>query len=75
MSIIFDSYCMNLYGRQLFRYNDIKTWKNCIFIEYNQLVKYGDHHLDLIAMYCIALTAVIIENIMDKRCVKFILIL
>ena len=37
LSRLFDSYCMNLYGSQLFRYNDIKsmellyvTWRKSI---------------------------------------------
>ena len=70
---LFDSYCMNLYGSQLFRYNDIKSmellyvtwiksirkiWKISPRSHCNLL-----HHIN---------SCDPIDNIMEKRCIQFI---
>ena len=73
LSRLFDSYCMNLYGSQLFRYNDIKsmellyvTWRKSI----RKIWKISPrshcnllHHIN---------SCDSIDNIMEKRCIKFI---
>ena len=73
LSRLFDSYCMNLYGSQLFRYNDIKsmellyvTWRKSI----RKIWKISPrshcnllHHIN---------SCDPIDNIMEKRCIKFI---
>ena len=55
LSGLFDSYCMNLYGSQLFRYNDIKTWNYYMLHGENQLGKYGKYNLYLNVIYYITL--------------------
>ena len=50
---------MNLYGSQIWRYNDIKKTLNyCMLLGENQLEIYGKYHIDLIAILYIALIAV-----------------
>ena len=44
LSRLFDSYCMNLYGSQLFRYNDMKSMDITMLHGENQLGKYGKYH-------------------------------
>ena len=51
---------MNLYGSQLFRYNDIKSLELLFMLPgENQLGKYGKYHPDLIVIDYITLIVVI----------------
>ena len=67
---LFDSYCMNLYGSKLFRYNDIKsmellyvTWRKSIRKIWNISPR---SHCNL--LYHIN-SCDPIDNIMEKRCI------
>ena len=73
LSRLFDSYCMNLYGSQIFRYNDIQsmellyvTWRKSI----RKIWKISPrshcnllHHIN---------SCDPIDNIIEKRCIKCI---
>ena len=69
-SRLFDSYCMNLYGSQLFRYNDIKSMELLYVIWRKSIRKISPrfhcnllHHIN---------SCDPIDNIMEKRCIQFI---
>ena len=73
LSRLFDSYCMNLYGSQLFRYNDIKsmellyvTWRKSIRKIWKISPRSHCNLLHHINSYDP------IDNIMEKRCIQFI---
>ena len=60
LSRLFDSNCMNLYGRQLFRYNDIYTNMELLYVTWRESIsKIWKYHLDIIVIYYITLTVVI----------------
>ena len=73
LSRLFTSYCMNMYGSQLFRYNDRKTidllyvaWRKSI----RKIWKISPR------THCSLLSHINncdpIENVMERRCIKFI---
>ena len=59
LSRLFDSYCMNLHGSQLFRYNDIKSMELLYVTWRKSIRKIWKYHLDLIVIYYITLIVVI----------------
>ena len=70
LSKSFDSYCMNLYRSQFFRYNDIKSME-LLYVTWRKSIRKLSprshcnllHHIN---------SCDPIDNIMEKRCIKFI---
>ena len=71
LSRLFDCYCMNLYGSQLFRYNDIKSME-LLYVNWRKSIRKiwkisPRSHYNLHNINCCDP----IDNIMEKRCRTF----
>ena len=70
LSRLFDSYCMNVYGSQLFRYNDIKSM-DLLYVTWRKSIRKISPRSHCNLLHPIN-SCDPIDNILEKRCIQFI---
>ena len=72
LSTLFQTYCMNLYGSQMWRYNDKTSrsfytcWRKAIRRLYN--IPYRTHHI----LVHHIINSYPIDVVLEKRCIKYV---
>ena len=74
LSVLFDSYCMSIYGSQLFKLYD-KNSVNCIFVAWGKAIRIKIWKISNIS-HCRLLPYInhcnYIDSILERRCMRFL---